>query len=157
MYRNYKCIMCAYCVGNHSFFRCPSSGGSSGQTNDVHTDYASSERDTRPPEFNPIQTILPTASFFSSYGDITSTQYAYEGSVNPGYMEQPPAHVIDYWFHRLGLSLDAPVAASPSDLPNVSSSLSVPDEISLSVSPTLVMLYHIHYCLPCAHTLRRRS
>ena len=158
-YRTHSNIMCVDCVGSNVSLGCPSSGGSVSE-HAFHSDYTKSERDTCLPELNPPQAILPyvaTASRFPSEVDITSTQYAYEGSVNPDCVEQPPAHVIDYWFHRLGLSLDAPLGGNPSDLLNLSSSLSDLDEIGLLVSSILVMLYHIHWCSVCAHTLRRDS
>ena len=101
------------------------------------------------PEFNTSQAILPLlagTSHVPSDPDIllTSTQRTYRGSVNPANMVQPPDGVIDYWFHRLGLSLDTPLAASLLDLPSLSSSVSVLGDIDLSVSHIVVILYYIH-------------
>ena len=80
---------------------------------------------------------IPTDSVIS----IMSTQHAYEGPINLGNMVQPPDDVVDYWFHRLGLSLDAPLAEAPSDLLRLSSSASISANIGPSVSSILVTLY----------------
>ena len=98
---------------------------------------------------------LPHAPCFLSDPDthITSTQHTYGGSVNPANMVQSPDDVIDYWFDRLGLSLDTPLGAL-SDVPNLSPSVSVLDDISLSVSSIFVILRHIHWYSQLAHTVR---
>ena len=68
-------------------------------------------------------------------------------------MMQPPDDVIDYWFDRLGLSLDTPLGTL-SDVPNLSPSVSVLDGISLSVSSIFVILRHIHWYSGLAHTVK---
>ena len=158
-HRNHSGIMCIGCVGSNASFCYPSSGGSVRE--DVfHSDEAKRERGFSHYEINTPQSILSSlaiTSHFPSEGDIPSTQYTNGGSVSPDYMEQPPDHVIDYWFHRLGLSLDTPLAGTPSGLLKPPSSFSVLDNIGLSVSPTLTILYHIHWSSRRARTLRQGS
>ena len=138
--------MCGHCVGFHAPF--PSHGAGE---NVVHSDYVNGETTSGFHEFNISQAILPLlpgASHVPSGPDmpLTSTHRTYGGSVNPADMVQPPDDVIDYWFHRLGLSLDTPLVATLSDLPSLSSSVSVLSDIDLSVSHIVVILYHIHWC-----------
>ena len=82
-----------------------------------------------------------------------STQHTYRGSVNQANMVQPPDDVIDHWFDRLGLSLDTPLGTL-SDVPKLSSSISVLDDIDLSVSSILVILCYLHWYLRLAHTVK---
>ena len=156
-YRSHSGIMCGHCVGSHASFPCPSSHGTGG--NVVHGNYEQGETIPDSPEFDTSQVILPLlarTSHVPSDQDIllTSTQRIYGGSENPADMVQPPDDVIDYWFHRLGLSLDTPLAATLSDLPSLSSSVSVLCDFDLSVSHIVVMLYHIHQCSRRAHNVR---
>ena len=130
--------MCAYCVGSNASYRCPSSHGSAQiafHSNDVEAKTISSS-----PEIKLFQPIPPTTPHFPSDTDtlipIPLTQHTYEDSVNPAHIVQPPDDVIDYWFDRLGLSLDISLGTL-SDLPNLSSSISVLDDIDLSVSSIL--------------------
>jgi len=37
---------------------------------------------------------------------ISATNESFESTENPADVQQPPPHVIDYWFDHLGLSLD---------------------------------------------------
>ena len=138
--------MCAYCVGSHASFRCPSSRGSAKNT--FHSDDAIAKTISSCPELNLVQAIPPstaTTPCFPSDPDtrISSTQHRYGGSVNPANMVLPPDDVIDHWFHRLGLSLDTPLGTL-SDMPNLSPSVSVLDDIRLSVSSILVILCYLH-------------
>src|SRR5258708_7974014 len=119
--------MCVYCAGSRPSFHFASSDGSIGE-NFGHRDDANSETDTSSHELSPSQATLPSIPALFCLpleGDITSTQNAYEESVNSDYMGQPPDHVVDYWFHRLGLCLDTPLAGTPEDLLNLPSLLSV--------------------------------
>ena len=123
-----------------------------------HNDDANAKIISSSPEINPFHaTPLSTAttSRFPSDPDthITATQHTYEDSVNPAHMVQPADDVIDYWFDRLGLSLDTSLGTL-SDLPNLSSSISVLDDIDLSVSSILVILRHIPWHSRVAHTVR---
>ena len=149
--------MCGHCVGSNASFPCPSSHGARG--NVFHSKYGNGGTISGPPGFNTSQAILPLVagtSHVPSDPDIylTSTQRTFEGSVNPADIVQPPDDVIDYWFHRLGLSHDTPFAATLSDLPGLSSSISVLGNIDLSVSHIVVMLYHIHQCSRRARNVR---
>ena len=129
-----------------SAFRGPSSHGS--EQSALHSGEAKGGTISVSPELHTSHAILPsvvTTSRIPSDSEIsiTSAQHAYEGPVNPGIMVQPPDDVVDYWFHRLGLSFDI-LAETPSDLLCLSSSASVFDNIGPSVSSILVILYHIH-------------
>ena len=73
--------------------------------------------------------------------------------MNPTNMVQPRDDVIDHWFDRLGLSLDTPLGTL-SDVPNLSPSVSVLDDISLSVSSIFVIHRHIHWYSWLAHTVK---
>lgn len=148
--------MCAYCFGSHASFRCSSSHGAG--ENVFHSDYTKGETISDSPELNIPQVILPLIagpSRIPSDPDIPnmSTQRTYLGSANPANIMQPPDNVIDYWFHRLGLSLDTPSAATLSDLPNESSSVSVLGDIDPSVSHIVVILYLIRWCSQRAHNV----
>ena len=57
-------------------------------------------------------------------------------------IHQPPDHVIDYWFHRLGLSLDRPSSENSSNLTNFSSQFPLFDGID-GVSSSLINSFHI--------------
>ena len=156
-YRSHSGIMCGHCVGSHASFPCPSSHGVG--ENVFHSNYEQGETIPGSPEFDTSQAILPLlarTSHVPSDQDIllTSAQRTYGGSVNPANIVQPPDDVIDYWFHRLGLSLDTPLAATLSDLASLSSSVSVLGDIDLSVSHIVVMLYHIHQCSRSARNVR---
>ena len=43
------------------------------------------------------------------------TNESFESTENSLDIQQPPPHVIDYWFHRLGLSLDPTSSENPSN------------------------------------------
>ena len=149
--------MCGHCFDPHASFRCPSSHGAG--ENVPHRDYMKAGTISSSSQFNTSQAMLPllaTTSRIPSDPDIllASTQRTYEGSENPTNMVQPPDDVIDYWFHQLGLSLDTPLAATLSDWPSLSSSVSVLGDTDLSVSHIVVMLYHIHQCSRCALNVR---
>ena len=147
--------MCAYCVGSaNASFHCRPSHRSA--QNAFHSDDAKAKTISSSPGLNVFQNIpqsTATTPRLSSDPDthITSTQHTYGGSVNPANIVQPPDDVIDYWFHRLGLSLDTPLVATFSDLASLSSSVSVVGDIDLSVSHIVVILYRIHWCSRRAH------
>ena len=148
MYRDHSDTMCAYCVGSNASFHWPSSHRSA--QNAFHSDDTKAKTISSSPEINPFQPIPPstvTTPHFPSDPDklipIPLTQHTYEDSVNPAHIVQPPDDVIDYWFDRLGLSLDTSLGTL-SDVPNLSSSISVLDDIDLSVSSILVILRHVH-------------
>ena len=65
----------------------------------------------------------------------------------PACTQQPPNYVIDYWFHRLGLSVQTTSAETLSNLPTVETSSNSPtgvplflvlDEINSRVSPNFI-------------------
>jgi len=62
-----------------------------------------------------------------------------ENSMN---MQQPPDDVIDYWFDRLGLSLDLPSSENSSNPTNFSFQFLLFDEID-GVSSSLLNPFHI--------------
>ena len=144
--------MCVYCIGSHASLRCTSSHGSAQIA--LCSGATKTKSISNPPELNTVQGIPATAPRFPSDPDthITLTQH----TLNPDNMVQPPDDVIDHWFHRLGLSLDTPLGIL-SDVPNLSPSVSVLDDIGLSVSSILVILRHIQWYSRLAHTVKRGS
>ena len=46
---------------------------------------------------------------------ISATNESLESTENPMDIQQPPPHVVDYWFDRLGLSLDHTSSENPLD------------------------------------------
>ena len=155
-YKDHSDTMCAYRVSSNASFPCPSSHRPARIA--VHRDDTKGNTIPNSLELNPFQTVPPSTSTiprFPSDPDtlILSTQHTYGGSVNPTNMVQPPDDVIDYWFDRLGLSLDTPLGTL-SDVPNLSPSVSDLDDISLSVSSIFVILRHIHWYSWLAHTVK---
>jgi len=59
---------------------------------------------------------------------------AFEGTLHPDYVQQPPDWIIDYWFGYLGLSLDTTPPETPSNLPTLPSSFPVRNDIGSDVS-----------------------
>ena len=145
-------MMCADCVGSDASFCCTSSHGSAPIA--FHSDDTKAKTISSSPELNLFQAIpssTATTPRFPSDPDrhTASTQLTYGGSVNPASIVQPPNDVIDYWFDQLGLSLDTLGALS--DVPNLSPSVSLLDDIDLSVSSILVILRHIQWYSRLAH------
>jgi len=62
-----------------------------------------------------------------------------ENSMN---IQQPHYHVIDYWFNRLGLSLDLPSSGNSSNLTNFSSHFPFFNGID-GVSSSIISPFHI--------------
>ena len=157
-YRDHSDTMCAYCVGSNASFRCPSSHGSA--QNAFHSDDAKAKTISSSPELNPFQAIPPSTATaprfpFDPDTHITSTHPTYRGSINPANIVQPPDDVIDYWFHRLGLSLGTPALGTLSDMPNLSPTVSPLDDINLEVSAMLVILRHVRWYSRLAYTVKR--
>jgi len=65
-----------------------------------------------------------------------------ETTENPMDIQQPPDHVIDHWFDRLGLSLDLPSSENSSNLTNFSSQFPLFDGID-GVSSSIINLFHM--------------
>ena len=57
---------------------------------------------------------------FARQPAISTTNESFESAGNPADIQQPPPHVIDYWFGHLGLSLDPSITEHR---PNGTSSL----------------------------------
>ena len=75
---------------------------------------------------------------------------------NPSCIQQPPNHVIDYWFHRLGLSVQTTSAENLSNVPIVGTSSNSPagvhpfpvlDEINSCVSPEFIGCALFYRCI----------
>ena len=67
---------------------------------------------------------ITSTSLFARQPVIPATSESFETTEHPENIQQPPPHVIDYWFYQLGLSLGP---TSSEDPPNaVSSSFQVP-------------------------------
>jgi len=49
---------------------------------------------------------------FARQGALSATDESFQSRKNPMDTQQPPPHVVDYWFDRLGLSLD-PTSENP--------------------------------------------
>ena len=130
------CIVCA--------LPCCWPDGSFGETF-LNDNYKQGTRGTGNPNLNPYLETPPStvaASFLRPRGDVISADQAFPGPVNPGYAQHPPNCAIDYWFHRLGLSLDTIQAETPSNFPTLPSVLPVFDDMGTSVS-------HISHTTPC--------
>jgi hypothetical protein len=54
-------------------------------------------------------------------------------------MQRPPPHVVDYWFDKLGLSLDPTSSEGSSNSTAISSELSLIDAIDYVSSPLLTL------------------
>ena len=66
------------------------------------------------------------------------------GAINPECTQQPPNHMIDHWFHRLGPSVQATsLETSLSNSATVSLPFQVFNEVSSHVSPKFIPLYWI--------------
>jgi len=56
----------------------------------------------------------PSSVLFAGGPTISITDESSKGTDNPIDIQQPPPHVVDYWFDRLGLSLDPTSSENPS-------------------------------------------
>jgi len=63
----------------------------------------------------PMSAATPTSLPFARQPTISITDESSEGTDNPMDKQQPPPHVVDYWFDRLGLSFDPTSSESPSN------------------------------------------
>ena len=57
----------------------------------------------------------PSSLLFARGRTISITDESSKGTDNPMDIQQPPPHVVDYWFDRLGLSLDPTSSENPSN------------------------------------------
>jgi len=126
---SYDCDVCLPLHSAHILYGVADSGErinyhyTNGYTNFTSTDTAlSSPSAQRPIRSTPDQPVETT-----------------ENSMN---MQQPPDDVIDYWFDRLGLSLDFPSSENSSNQTNFSSQFPLFDEID-GVSSSLINPFHI--------------
>ena len=54
----------------------------------------------------PVSTDIISRSPFASQPVISATNQSFESTGISADIQQPPPHVVDYWFNQLGLSLD---------------------------------------------------
>ena len=101
---------------------------------------------TYPPSYSPsLSALVATSPTSGGQMDLP-----FRDAGNPCCMQQPPNHVIDYWFHRLGLSVQTTSAETLSNLPIVGTSSNPPTgvplfpvlgEINSRVSPNFITSY----------------
>jgi hypothetical protein len=91
-----------------------------------------------PPSYSPS---IPVASPTSGGQPALS----FKGPGNPDYTQQPPDHVIEYWYHQLGLSVHTPSAETLSNSATLPSAPPPPvfDEISSRVSIKFIISHWI--------------
>ena len=65
---------------------------------------------------------------------------SFKGGINPECTQQPPSYVIDYWFHRLGLSVQATSSETLSNSTTVPPLFQTFDDTSSRVSPKSIIL-----------------
>jgi len=53
-----------------------------------------------------MSTDITSSLLFARQPAISATNEPFESLCNPVDIQQPPPHVVDYWFDQLGLSLD---------------------------------------------------
>ena len=58
---------------------------------------------------------IPSTSLFGRQPLTSATNESFESPENSLDIQQPPPHVIDYWFDHLGLSLDPTSSENPSN------------------------------------------
>lgn len=104
-----------------------------------------------------IDFYLYTPHYFPSFPPVISPNpspggqlldLSFKGGINPECTQQPPSYVIDYWFHRLGLSIQTTSSETLNSIA-VPPGFQVFDEISSLVSPKLKILYCICFVLRC--------
>jgi hypothetical protein len=62
-----------------------------------------------------MSTDITSSLAFAKQPAISATSEPHESLGNPVNIQQPPPHVVDYWFDRLGLSLDSTSLENPSN------------------------------------------
>jgi len=62
-----------------------------------------------------MSTDITSSLLFSSQPAISATNEPFESLGNPVDIQQPPPHVVDYWFDQLGLSLNSTSPENPSN------------------------------------------
>ena len=86
----------------------------------LHADARIGEKINCPYEYTTGRTasmsedITPTL-LFARQPLTSATNESFESTGNPSDIQQPPPHVIDYWFDYLGLSLDPTSSENPSN------------------------------------------
>jgi hypothetical protein len=99
-----------------------------------------------PPSYCPSIPIVVAPS--PAYGEQPAPSF--KGAGNPDYTQQPPDHVIDYWYHQLGLSVQTPSAETLSNSTTLPSSFPAPpfpvlDEIGSRVSMEFIISHWIGF------------
>ena len=56
---------------------------------------------------------ITSTLLFARQSVISATNESFKSTKNPADIQQPPPHVIDYWFDQLGLSLDSTSSEKP--------------------------------------------
>src|SRR5258706_8597981 len=68
---------------------------------------------------NSMPEDITSSLLFARQPVISAPNESFERTEHPVDIQQPPPHVIDYWFYQLGLSLDPTSSENP---PNATSS-----------------------------------
>jgi len=63
----------------------------------------------------PLSTDITSSLLFARPPALSATNELFEILGNPVDIQQPPPHVVDYWFDQLGLSLDPTSSENPSN------------------------------------------
>jgi len=79
-----------------------------GETSNYHYEYTTDHTGS-------MSTGTPSSLLFARKPTISITDESSEGTDNPMDIQQPPPHVVDYWFDQLGLSLDSTSSENPSN------------------------------------------
>jgi len=89
---------------------------------------------------------VTSSLLFASQGAFSATDESFVSRDNPVDTQQPPPHVVDYWFARLGLSFDL---TSENPLNATSSPFQFPRSDGTGyVSSLLPILCRVTFCLP---------
>ena len=62
-----------------------------------------------------MSTDITSSLHFATQPVISATKEQFESTEDPIDMQQPPPHVVNYWYDHLELSLDLPSSENPSN------------------------------------------
>jgi hypothetical protein len=85
----------------------------------LYTNARIGERPDYPYEYNidhtgSMSTDITSSLLFAGHLAISATNEPFESMVNPVNIQEPPTHMVNYWFDQLGLLLD-PTSENPSN------------------------------------------